>query len=258
MRAEGLAKPVIKKGIAFYPVTTAQDFPNLQVFMAENVGIVIQFWQLEGGGFWLSLRNFIIGMTYGVSGIAAGRWILSSDILDRYVPPGLPLALAALATIAVFMFGLPFALCMWTKISPVPPFLIRRGIHIDPARDQFRVYRGNKLEITRQLSQLHTTTVEEHPKAYKEQMKGKVGVYSKQFMLFGWFGMGGGVKVPLFARWEWPYQNSLIEVQKAIELAKAMADRIGEAAAGGRPVAAPQGFGGKMHPAGDGGRPPLD
>ena len=117
---------------------------------------------------------------------------MSSDILDRYVPPGLPLVLAALATIAVFMFGLPFALGMWTKISPVPPFLIRRDIHIDPARDQFRVYRAKKLEITRPLSQLHTTTVEEHPKAYKEQMKGKVGVYSKQFMLFGWFGMGGG------------------------------------------------------------------
>jgi hypothetical protein len=257
MNADGLAKPFIKNGIKFYRVATEQDFPNLSMHMAENIGIVIAFWQLEGGGFWLSLRNFIIGGSYCVLGWGAVYLVIGSGALRNF-PDGWPYGLALLGTAFVLGFCLPGALIMWTKISPVPPFLIRRLIHIDPARDQFRVYRAKKLEITRPLSQFYTTTVEEHPKAYKEQMKGKVGVYSKQFMLFGWFGMGGGVKVPLFARWEWPYQNSLIEVQKAIELAKAMADRIGEAAAGGRPVAAPQGFGGKMHPAGDDGRPPLD
>jgi hypothetical protein len=258
MNGDGLPKPIIAKGIKFYPVTTAQDFPNLQVFMAENVGIVIQLWQLEGGGFFMQLRNFVIGMTFWGIGAAACWWIFASEILDRYVPAGLPLSLAMIATLFVCLFGLPLALCMKTGISPVPPYLIRRGIHIDPVKDQFRVYRANKLEIKRPLSQFHTTTVEQHPKAYKEQMKGRVGVYSKQFVLFGWFGMGGGVKVPLFARWEWPYQNSLIEVQKAIELAKTLADRIGEAAATGRPVTAPPGFGGRMVPADDGGRPPLD
>ena len=50
MSADGLAKPVINKGIKFYRVTTAQDFPNLSMHMAEDVGIVIRSGSLRAGG----------------------------------------------------------------------------------------------------------------------------------------------------------------------------------------------------------------
>jgi hypothetical protein len=248
-------------------ISTPQDFPYLRIYAAKNVGIAIVFRHLEGGWFWLSLRNFVIGMTYWAIGMLSAWWILESNILLRLnIPEGLPLSLSALAAVFVCIFVLPIALGLWTGISPVPPFWVRREIQIDPMRDQVRVYRFKKMETVRQLSRFYTTTVEEHPKAEIERRKhpGKVGKYQKQHVLYGWFGMGGGEKVPLFPRWEYPYENSLLEVQKAIELAKTLADSIGEAAATGRPVDVSQGFGGHMLPA-DGGevpvrgmRPPLD
>ena len=63
----------------------------------------------------------------------------------------------------------------------------------------------------------------------------------------------------LLARWEWPPQGSLFEVQQALVLVREMTGKMQKMMEqqGGR-AALPQGFGGKMAPADDDGRPPLD
>jgi hypothetical protein len=66
--------------------------------------------------------------------------------------------------------------------------------------------------------------------------------------------------VMLVARWEWPPENSLYEVQQALEWTKQIVLRMFETAATpAGAITGPPGFGGRiLPPDGDGGRPPLD
>ena len=237
-------------------ITTKADFPHLGIWAVRDSGIVIAFQHAEAPGVFVRIRNYLFAVFSVAFGLALLWLLLKFNIIPDYIPGGIP----AIGAVLFCGFGVPGILIWLTGLWPTPFVMIERQIHFDPVRDQVRVYFNRKMRTMRSLSLFYTTTVEEHPKAQIERMKhgGKIGNYQKQHVLYGWFGVSGAEKVPLLSRWEWPYMNSLIEVQKAIELGKTLAQKM-QAAAQGGDIAPPPGFGGRLAPADDdGGRPPLD
>ncbi len=102
------------------------------------------------------------------------------------------------------------------------PWKMKRAIELDFGADQLRVFKGQKLKISRQLSRMANLTVEDHPDAEharitrQEHGKKSPKDVEKQHCLIGWFGAGGAEQVMLLARAEWPCRNSLFEVRQAI------------------------------------------
>ncbi|MDP2619204.1 MAG: hypothetical protein Q8P46_03360 [Hyphomicrobiales bacterium] len=135
------------------------------------------------------------------------------------------------------------------------PWTISRTIELDFGADRLAVFRNGKIDGQQQLSRLANLTVEDHPDAelarLNRQMKGEKSprVAEKQHCLVGWFGAGGGEKVVLITRAEFPSRNSLFEVRQA--MLWAMEKGAGATTGGtGAPTVKPQ--------TGGGIKPPLD
>jgi hypothetical protein len=243
------------------------QFPYVSVFLEERAKgprFGVQFWNWEEGSL---LSRFFRNLVFApVLLLCAFAWLLAL-IADKTgwvtVPEGTGIW-AYLAVCAVSVAGGMAAGRMMT-----PPFKALYQIVIDPIDDQFAIYRGKGRRtaqrpfLLRKLSACYGFSLGPHPDLpleYEKNKTGKAGPKQKQHCLFGHFGPGGAERVMLVARWEWPPENSLYEVQQALEWTKQIVLRMYEtAAAPAGAITGPPGFGGRiLPPDDDGGRPPLD
>jgi hypothetical protein len=235
------------------------QFPYVSVFLEEREKgprFGVQFWNWEEGSL---LSRFFRKLVFGpVVLLFSFAWLLAL-IADKAewvtVPEGTGIW-AYLAVGAVSCIVVMAAARMMT-----PPFKALYQIVIDPIDDQFAIYRGKgtveRPFLLRKLSGCYGFSLGPHPELpleYEKNKTGKAGPKQKQHCLFGHFGPGGAERVMLVARWEWPPENSLYEVQQALEWTKQIVLRMFETAPAPQPA-----FGGRIAPPDDdGGRPPLD
>jgi hypothetical protein len=190
------------------------DFPHMNIYAAEGPLMRIAFQHWEDGGAWLQLKG-LISIAVCMAGGCVATWAML-QLPEGYIPNGWWAAGALFSTLIV----VPIILAGIFKVNTGPPFVARREIQLDPVRDQFRVYRDGKLEITRRMWPKPELTIDEHPKAAIDRIKprttNKPRRYEKQHVLVGWFGARHAEKVVLMGRWEWPPEFSLAEVRKAV------------------------------------------
>src|SRR5690606_18921841 len=112
----------------------------------------------------------------------------------------------------------------------IRPGQVERTIELDIGNDRLRVLRGSRIDIERPRSRLDNVTVQPHPDAEFARVsrleKGRQTLMDveKQHCLIGWFGAGGGKRLVLLCRVEWPNRNSLFEVRQAMLWAMAQAE----------------------------------
>jgi hypothetical protein len=183
----------------------------------------IEFQHQEDGGGWLQLKGWMGMMLCLAVGFVA-TWALL-QLPEDYIPEGWWAAGALFSTLIV----VPIILAGIFKVNTGPPFVAHREIRLEPVRDRFRVYRDGKLEISRRMWPKPQLTIADHPKVAIERMKprttNKPRRYENQHVLIGWFGVNNADKVVLLSRWEWPRQDSLAEVGKAILFAYDVASK---------------------------------
>lgn len=229
-----------------------QDFANLEVFSEGEKNkpplITISFWNTEAPTGW---QRFMAGLI-GFSGMAGFLGAFIYGIVGGKSVGGTAMVIGAALCAGMIAYG---------SFQVDRPRTVLRWIELDLAAGVLRVLRNKKVKFSHPLT-LKNLTIEHHPEAEIEfrKLKGKQGLKQKQHCLFGWFGSAGANKQCLLCRFEWPNQESLIEVLKAI-LWSLEAGAAQHVAAGGK-------FGGRFVPAGDddaarGGQrgginPPLD
>lgn len=214
-------------------ITTPQDFPNVKVYQRIERGLPV---------FTIAFRNREVRYMEGFSGFLTFIfvWIPAFAVIVGWFWA----ALLALAVFASPETNVPFVLdgllfrsesfewfVWWPVLSvAVAPFITRYTlpyrrlrIVLDPVRDELRVMHGRRVRVRRPL-RLVSTSVEEHVAGvidrFNRQMSGDKkkgpGMFEKQHCLIGWFGLGGGERVELVSRFEWPNRMSLMEVQQAL------------------------------------------
>lgn len=187
-------------------ISTKDDFPHLQVWRQERatgplLAVVFKNREARTAG-WDTVWGLgsLTLLTAGLVPIIAyfSNW-------------------TAVAIIAVLLVIL---------IRMIRPVWVRRAIELDFGAKALRVLKNGRVKLTRPLASLQNLTIEPHPQVEAEMRRnpGKIGPKQKQHCLFGWFGAGGGDKVLLVSRFEWPSQESLFEVRQAVIWALRQAD----------------------------------
>lgn len=219
-------------------ISSSRDFPNLQVFArdahTENPVISIVFKNTE----WPIFSERMVGNFIFVASIG---WLI---VYFVYVAPGLSGDDASSGYALIGAIGLALVMMVYGAMRSGRQRTVMRVIVLDWQRGQLRVLRNGRLTFSHELN-LQDRTIEPHPETEAElkKLKGGVGPKQRQHCLFGWFGAAGANKMCLLCRYEWPNQQSLLEVLKAIDWAAEKAADMRDAARGSKP------FRGRMVPA---------
>ena len=236
-------------------ISTDELFPHLDVLMEESPKgprFGVRFWNWEEGPLLVRFfKNILLGPLIILFGMA-WLWAVIADALGWIA---LPEGNAGTQTIfALGGVGVPLALVAAYYFHRPVRALYQIGV--DPVEDDLVLYRKGRPKLRRKLSALAALSLGPHPDLpleYEKNRTSKAGPKQKQHCLFAHFGPGGAERVMMVARWEWPPENSLFEVQQAVEWTLQLVHKMHELAA------APQGFEGRLLPPDDGGgRPPLD